>query len=213
MVIGTYAPHVFISPLSPWPVVGSLSVIMLGLSLVEGFEDLARSRMDQRDNNRVVQVLRLSQGKIVEEDIKAWEIQSGDLVKIEGKTPVPVDMVVLCASESADGHKCLVETSNIDGETNLKPRVAPDDLAVLVGPDGNLQSDLLNKAATVEFEMPNADIHNFSGALHIEAIENKSVSLTTKNLLLRGSFLSNPAWVVGVAVYTGQETKVINPKP
>jgi len=33
--------------------------------------------------------------------------------------------------------------------------------------------------------------------------------LNGKNLLLRGAFLRNTKWIIGVVVYTGEDTKIM----
>ena len=50
------------------------------------------------------------------------DIKVGDLVKVENKEPFPADLVLLTSSE--DQGMAYIETSNLDGETNLKVRNA-----------------------------------------------------------------------------------------
>lgn len=51
-------------------------------------------------------------------------------MRVLDKEEVPADMVLLTSSE--DGGNCYIETSNIDGETNLKIKQAAQTAA-----DGN----------------------------------------------------------------------------
>lgn len=44
----------------------------------------------------------------------------GDLIRVSNKQPLPADVVVLATGE--DDNVCYIETSSIDGETNLKLR-------------------------------------------------------------------------------------------
>jgi hypothetical protein len=59
----------------------------------------------------------------------------------------------------------------------------------------------------LEFEPPNKNIHNFIGALHLNALTD-SVALSPENVILRSSLFSNTEWGYGVAIYCGQESKV-----
>jgi phospholipid-transporting ATPase len=52
---------------------------------------------------------------------------------------------------------------------------------------------------------PNEDIRKFNGVMQLET-ENK-FSIDAEQLLLRGAQLSNTAWVIGLVVYTGHDTK------
>jgi magnesium-transporting ATPase (P-type) len=59
----------------------------------------------------------------------------------------------------------------------------------------------------VEYEPPNKNMHNFIGALHLDCLQTP-LSLSADNILMRGSLFSNTDWMYGIAIYTGQETKV-----
>ncbi len=46
----------------------------------------------------------------------------GDIIKVKNTEPIPCDMVLLYTTE--ENSICYVETSNLDGETNLKTKYA-----------------------------------------------------------------------------------------
>ena len=52
-----------------------------------------------------------------------WEeISIGDIVQLSDNDTIPCDMVIL--STSQEQNQCYVQTSNLDGETSLKTKVA-----------------------------------------------------------------------------------------
>ena len=53
----------------------------------------------------------------------------------------------------------------------------------------------------------NKNIHNFIGALQLDDISDP-IALSADNILLRSSLFSNTDWAYGIAIYTGQETKI-----
>src|SRR5690606_14197279 len=61
-------------------------------------------------------------GEVVEETIASENVRPGDIVKVLENHSVPADMVILWTSMYENGNQCYIETSNIDGETNLKVR-------------------------------------------------------------------------------------------
>ena len=161
-------------------------------------------RSDQIENKRRVTVCTFdSTGSVVEHEIETQYIRAGDLVKLNGHCQVPVDMILVITSNYADGNQCYVETANIDGETNLKMREAPAALLEKVR-SGTVTASLFD--GFIEFEPPNKNIHNFIGAYHVNGMD--PVSLSADNMLLRSSIFSNTDWGYGIAVYTGQETKI-----
>jgi phospholipid-transporting ATPase len=205
--IGTYATYLFVSPLNPYSTIFTLLVVLLVTSIKEGLEDLQRARSDKEENTRIVtEVTFTPEGQAIEREKESREIQSGDIIKLSGTTSVPVDMVLILTSNYEDGNQCYVETSNIDGETNLKLKEAPAPLkSLVVGSRGVATESLFS--GRFEVEPPNKNIHNFVGALHLNDMSDP-IALGPENLLLRSSLFSNTDWAYGVAIYTGQETKI-----
>jgi phospholipid-transporting ATPase len=204
MLIGTYAPVVFTTPLEPFSTLGTLIFVLLVTSVKEGYEDVKRARSDELENTRRITVCSFDEnGKLVETETETQYIKSGDIIKLRGHCQVPADLVLIMTSFFDDGNKCYVETANIDGETNLKLREAPSALLEAVK-SGQVRKELFH--GHLEFEPPNKNIHNFIGTLYIDNME--PVPLCADNLLLRASIFSNTEWGYGVAVYTGNETKI-----
>ena len=116
---------------------------------------------------------------------------------------------MIMTSNYMDGNQCYIETSNIDGETNLKLREAPTQLMGLVTatPTGGTPKKEIFEG-TIEFEPPNKNIHNFIGALHMDTFPNEPMPLCADNIALRSSLFCNTDWAYGIAIYTGKETKI-----
>ena len=88
---------------------------------------------------------------------KAWkEVVVGDIVKVDNDRFFPADLVILSSSEPQG--MCYIETSNLDGETNLKIRSALQQTCDL---DGGLK--LAEAHGLVECEQPNREIYDFKG--------------------------------------------------
>lgn len=70
-------------------------------------------------------------------------------------------------------------------------------------------SHIVAMEATITCQHPLANLYTFHGKLEINSgSEMTSGHLTIDNLLLRGSRLKDTEYVVGCAVYTGQDTKL-----
>ena len=211
MIIGTYNHEYYESPLDPGSTVVTLVVVLLISSVKEGYEDYERYRYDCIENEREVIVCTYDKytDEMIETRKQSREIKCGEIIKLEGRTVVPADIILIHSSTySAErdlGSRCYVETSNIDGETNLKPKEAPPE-PFKIHSAGAPPKKLFD--GYVEYEGPTKNTHNFVGALHLKACPDLRIPLSTSNLLLRSSIFSNTDWGYGIAVYTGRYTKV-----
>ena len=193
---------------------------------------------------------------------------------VKNREMIPADIVLLASSN--ENGSAYIETSSIDGETNLKLRLSPSSymygnaettltmedvvsqlnmLTTLGYPNGiaaiesqsiseysserrnaetqtegsqrgslfrsfrrhssNMRS--IDDVQSIRFvtklvsETPNASVNTFTGKLIKPNGEEVSttVPLDADNLLLRGAVLRNTEWVIGVACFTGEDTKVV----
>ncbi|CAN0579409.1 unnamed protein product, partial [Ectocarpus sp. 12 AP-2014] len=90
-------------------------------------------------------------------------VQVGDVLEIRNRENIPADLVMLSCSDPKG--TCFVMTSNLDGETNLKPRVVSPDLrAAIAAADGAAAG------ALVECDLPNQKLEHFDGALVVRGL-------------------------------------------
>ena len=219
MLIGTYAQQIFQSPLTPYSTLVPLVIVLAITMAKEGVEDWKRHVGDRTTNNRLAPVVTSSGGEAL---IKWCDIAVGSIVKVRGKEEVPADLIVLASSE--DKGICYVETSNIDGETNLKLREAVGvpglNASLHMGEPGSLEAHQQHAArlrGSMAYELPNDRIHTFTGALTLNevnegmdpALKGLPHGVDAKNMLLRGCTLRNTKWVLGMVAYTGRDTKVM----
>lgn len=120
-------------------------------------------------------------------------------------------MVMVNTSDSENS--VYIMTANLDGETNLKQRKVNATLAARMTDKGN--EDKGGLRGTLVCDLPNKDIGRFKG-LFLPSLSkegggdsNDRVALDKSNVVLRGCQIRNTAWVEGVVVYTGGETKMM----
>ena len=207
MVLGEQFPaDVFETPYGSYTVTSSLAVVVGFTMLKEAAEDRKRQRKDQETNSRVANILDAS-GNF---EKKRWkDIKVGNIVKVMDREEIPADLIIL-TSVNGDGG-CYVETSNIDGETNLKIRECEPALAEHVRDAGSNPDPfkLTELRGELKCEEPNKNIHSFVGRIDLEDKDIKPIAVGSKQFLLRGSQLRNTPWIWGVVVYTGAQTKVM----
>ena len=202
MIIGTYT-DLFYSPLLPWSTITPLSLILAITMTKEGIEDLKRHKSDEHVNNSEARILSNSPetppGTV---ETVAWKaIAPGQIVLVKDREEIPADLVLLWSSEGA---QCYVETSNIDGETNLKiKRPATDSANAPLFPHPDESKGV---GMTLEFEAPCGKVHSFEGTLKHAGGE---IALDASQFLLRGSTLRNTKLAVGVVAYTGKDTRLV----
>ncbi|CAI4644718.1 BGP_1a_G0041740.mRNA.1.CDS.1 [Saccharomyces cerevisiae] len=137
---------------------------------------------------------------------KKWEkLRVGDFVLLTQDDWVPADLLLLtCDGENSE---CFVETMALDGETNLKSKQPHPELNKLT----KAASGLANINAQVTVEDPNIDLYNFEGNLELKNHRNDTIMkypLGPDNVIYRGSILRNTQNVVGMVIFSGEETKI-----
>ena len=141
-----------------------------------------------------------------------WKnVKVGDFVRIYNDDQIPADVVILSTSDP-DG-ACYVETKNLDGETNLKVRQA-----LRSGQKVKHARDCERTEFYIESEPPHPNLYQYSAAARWTQRDSKrpeapgtpmTEPISINNLLLRGCSLRNTEWVLGVVVFTGQDTKIV----
>lgn len=130
-----------------------------------------------------------------------WEdVRVGDFIKVRCDEPLPAD-ILICATSQED-NEAFVETKNLDGETNLKSRRAADGLQYLRSAEACAKSTSFR----IDCDAPDVNMFRANGAIATKNGEMYPISIQTT--LLRGTVLRNTQWVIGVVLYTGQDTKI-----
>lgn len=131
-----------------------------------------------------------------------WEdLGVGDFVKIFDHESIPADILICATSE--DENVAFVETKNLDGETNLKSCNAVPALTHLRNAAACANQ---KNAFTIDCDRPEVLMHKLAAAVKID--ENIS-TVDLQTTLLRGTVLRNTAWVIGIVMYTGLDTKLV----
>ncbi|KAF8813752.1 Ca-transporting ATPase [Phlegmacium glaucopus] len=190
-----------VSPTNQYTTIAPLAVVLMASAFKEVQEDMKRHQSDSELNARKAKVL-TREDTFVE---KKWkDIQIGDVVRVESNNFIPADMLLLSSSEPEG--LCYIETSNLDGETNLKIKQASTHTSSLTAPS------LVNSLhGSLRSEHPNNSLYTYEGTLDLimDGGIPRQVPLGPDQMLLRGAQLRNTPWVYGLTVFTGHETKLM----
>ncbi|KAF7295629.1 Phospholipid-transporting ATPase [Mycena indigotica] len=222
------------STISPGLVIFPLLVVIGFTAGKDAYEDTKRHQSDRKVNHSSVRILPLhntnpmkaksrtfvrgvknlvwrkgrGEAKEGEEDgwqSRPWEdVRVGDIVKIVDNEPLPADILICATSE--DDNVAFVETKNLDGETNLKSRHASPSLTHLNS--AAAFADAEKASFHVDCERPDTNMYRLNGAVFV-GNDNTSAPFDLTMTLLRGTVLRNTDWVIGVVLYTGEDTKII----
>uniref|UniRef100_A0A8C1LBG1 Phospholipid-transporting ATPase n=1 Tax=Cyprinus carpio TaxID=7962 RepID=A0A8C1LBG1_CYPCA len=139
--------------------------------------------------------------EVIEDLVRAFICVSvGEVVRAANGDHLPADLIILSSSEPQG--MCYIETSNLDGETNLKIRQGLQITADIKDIDS-----LMRLSGRMECETPNRHLYEFVGNIRLDG--HSTVPLGPDQILLRGAQLRNTQWVHGIVVYTGHDTKLM----
>lgn len=182
----------------PWSPITSVVQILpmlfvIAVSMLKsGIEDLIRYQNDRKDNAIIYEIYDKKSQSFVPKH--SADIKPGDIIRIKNEQEIPSDVVIIGVS-SNDGISYINEV-NLNGETALKQK------RCLFG----------TRQPTTEFEAelrvpkPNQDILKLDGLL---LSQNHNFPFSIKNCYLRGCMLMHTSWALGIALYTGHDTRII----
>ncbi|KAK1933389.1 phospholipid-translocating P-type ATPase, flippase family protein [Babesia divergens] len=203
-------------------------VVCLGRELAS---DLVRWRCDQEENGRAVHVFR--DGRL--QEMKLRDIRVGDVLKVYAYEYFPSDLVLLnCSDEQG---VCNIETKNADGESNVKYKHVIPQLAELFSNDHdaahtqikivceaptdslssfsgvacyiNDNEDTAQSGSVAESERSTCTREDVATKIDMARSSVKKVNLQFDQLLLRGTSMVNTEWAYCVAVYVGNQTRLL----
>ncbi|KAK0493628.1 phospholipid-translocating ATPase [Armillaria luteobubalina] len=129
-----------------------------------------------------------------------WEdVRVGDFVKILDNESIPADILICATSE--DENFAFVETKNLDGETSLKSRNAVPTLTHLVNPKACTETNF-----AVDLDRPDDNMFRLNSTIKADGGQTLADIQMT---LLRGAVLRNTGWVIGLVIFTGEDTKIV----
>jgi phospholipid-translocating ATPase len=175
---------------------------------------LAHSAVSRKSLSDVVSYDQATPGTAKWERTLWKKLEVGDVILLKENDQIPADVVVLATSDP-DG-VCFVETKNLDGETNLKPRKA---LKATMGIAN--EEDVEHAKFWIDSEPPHANLYSYNGVLRwmskeerpgmehpviehreIGASQEQEEAITINELLLRGTQLRNTKFVIALVCYT-----------
>ncbi|KAI1320680.1 hypothetical protein EDD11_010214 [Mortierella claussenii] len=143
--------------LSPVTEILPLTLVLTITAIKDALEDYRRYQQDKRSNS--LECTLIKNGELI--PIKSKDIRPGDVLKICKNDKIPADVVLLATS--MDEGACFVETSELDGETNLKRKTALTLTSELTRVEQI--SHLTGKITT---EMPNERLSRLDGRIKVK---------------------------------------------
>jgi magnesium-transporting ATPase (P-type) len=138
-------------------------------------------------------------------------LRVGDIVRVYKEAQFPADLLLLSSSDPTN--ICYVETSNLDGESNLKRLYAMSQTCALDTEEKIARSLQIR----VVVEPPNDRLYKFQGKMLLLASDGSEIGHVTdeswhaikaENVCLRGARLKRTGHMHGMVVYAGMETKL-----
>nr|XP_028573239.1 probable phospholipid-transporting ATPase VB isoform X2 [Podarcis muralis] len=188
-VVNAFEPGVSVIP---------VCVIMAITAIKDAWEDFRRFKLDREINSMGCLVYKRKKKAYIE---TCWEeVRVGDFVQLQCNETVPADILLLHTSDQKG--ICHLETSNLDGETNLKQRQV---VKGFFNQNTEFEPELFQ--STIVCEKPNNHLNRFKG--YMEQPDLTRIGFNNESLLLRGCTVRNTEVTIGIVVYAGPETKAM----
>ncbi|GJQ09141.1 hypothetical protein GpartN1_g6649.t1 [Galdieria partita] len=181
--------------------------LVVGITMIKAaVEDIFRLKNDLKANSMKFQIVRDGFRVFV----KSSQIRVGDIIVLQDGDIVPADIVALSAARE-DG-VVFLETSALDGETNLKRFLVLSDTSSLTS-----DAEISSLRGEIRCEPPSINMNSFAGIVKLEQVDPVGTTrsrvvekpISKDNLLLRGAVVRNSGWLYGIVIYAGMQTKML----
>lgn len=181
-------------------------MIFVSISMAkEGFDDYRRHRLDSQENRQTVLSLDkrtpVISGRLNWRETKWRSLVVGDVIRLQRDEAVPADIVLLSSTSREGSNVAHVETTALDGETNLKIKKVDKAVAEACA----TPAKLVNCSVKFTIEDPHPDLSSFKGRV---TVNGQDSPLNNDNVVYRGSVLRNIFEATAMVVYCGQECKI-----
>nr|CDS26411.1 phospholipid translocating ATPase [Hymenolepis microstoma] len=206
------------TPINPITTIAPL-VVVIGISMAkDAIDDIKRHKADDKFNRNQFMVLTHDLVDNTSSFVQRYsrDIHCGDIVICYNNSSFPCDMLILGSSNS--NGKVFITTDNLDGESSIKTTNALAFTQNILSPtlakienDQHQNIDIGLERSTITCLNPCEDLKAFEGSLNLPQ---ESIPLALNNVVFRGANLHHTTFMIGVAVYTGIDTKLsLNGKP
>ncbi len=111
---------------------------------------------------------------------KHWaDILVGKILKIKKNEMIPADILIIKSSD--ENGLCYLETTNLDGESALKPRQSIITYQKFI----QNENDVIEIKDSLEVDLPNVHIYKVEGYLYYKNENNRKDFFSIDNILLR----------------------------
>ena len=183
------------SPINPASMIGTFIFVLICTMIKEAIEDFGRYQQDEINNNRLI--LKYQDGAWKE--TKSWTLVPGDIIKILKNEELSADVLILKTS-NLNGY-AYIETKSLDGETNLKEKIAIEEYQDLS------EENYADLNGVIICDYPNENLNLWNG--QIIEYEREEVQCDIDNIVLKGCVLKNTEYICGIIVYSGKNTKIM----
>ncbi|KAF9764523.1 Phospholipid-transporting ATPase tat-1 [Nosema granulosis] len=210
-----------ISPFNPYTYLLAFCLVTGTSMIKDGVEDYRKHKQDDIINHKRSNIVEFSDGSFSLREINVEDLEVGNFVVIEDSTDIPADVIILRSKiMSKRGYVCkdfcYIDSSNLDGESNLKKKTAHYDV----------KCDKTRKNNDDIFKMfPICDCDKFfiqnvhssqvidTGDLFTKfdcrlKVKDEIVLCNEKNALLKGMKLKNTKSALAYVVAVGRDTKM-----
>ncbi|GAB5363124.1 hypothetical protein AAMO2058_000856500 [Amorphochlora amoebiformis] len=188
-------------------------LFVVGVTMIKDWiEDSKRRAQDRQANEAKYQVYRNGNWRT----IMSQDILVGDFVLIPEDGRVPCDIFVM-GSGTENGDIVFVDTKDLDGETNLKPKHVPSFVLDNFPETRTNQDNCETVNLKIQCDDPDeegfTDMGEWKGQIWLlksdRRFEDTKAYVNIENFILRTCVVRNTPWVIGIAVYTGDDTKIL----
>ncbi|CAG9325165.1 unnamed protein product [Blepharisma stoltei] len=184
-----------------WTSILPIALLLIFTFMFDAYRDIRNHKNDKKVNEKIFEIWDGLQFR----QTKSENICVGDIILLNENDYAPADILIICIGENEK--ECYVEKSGFIGGTDIKVKKPIKDVQRLFDTIDIDEASTILGRINGKIKIPDSSSKDIKGTFKM-SINPDHTEISSENFIQQWSYIIETSWILGVVIYTGNETSV-----